>query len=203
MEQVLRHQLLDKANQLFRSVGVGLIHEEQLAAALDLSLTAFRCQFGSKAELILQVTRRNLARQRHEHNELFAHLGTPVECLLALLHHSLHEMRRSPHYDYYVLRDKYPLVWDTIQEYLQHYSLPLLTRLLQEGVIEGQFRADIDAPFIARIMLAQFGLILNEQVFPPDFTNLADVYRNIFFYYVRGICTEEGVRLATSHFVRM
>lgn len=203
MEQVVLHQLLDKANLLFRSVGVGLVHEEQLAAALDLDLAAFRYQFGSKAELISQVIRRNIERQRYEHDQLFANLGTPVECLLALLHHSLHELRRSPHYDYHVMREQYPQAWNTIQHYLQQYSFPLLTRLLQEGIVEGQFRADLDAPFIARIMLAQFSLVLDENIFPPDFTNLADVYRNIFFYYVRGLCTEEGIRLATSHFARM
>jgi hypothetical protein len=52
-------------------------------------------------------------------------------------------------------------------------------------------------------MLAQFSLVVNEQLFPPDYNNLADVYRNIFFYYVRGLCTEEGARLATTHFLRM
>lgn len=203
MEQVLLHQLLDKANALFRSVGVGIAHEEQVAVALDLSLREFRQQFGSKAELILQVCRYNMQRQQHEHTELFANLGTPVECLLALLHHSLQELRRSPHYDYHLLREQYPVVWNAIQEFLQQYSYPLLTRLLQEGIIEGQFRADLNAPFIARIMLAQFSLVVNEDLFPPDTTNLADVYRNIFFYYVRGLCTDEGVRLAISHFNRM
>ncbi|HEX8427405.1 hypothetical protein [Hymenobacter sp.] len=114
MEQVILHQLLDKANSLFRSVGVGLVHEEQIAAELDINLAAFRGLFGSKSELISQVIRRNLTRQRHEHDELFANLGTPVECLLALLHHSLHELRRSPHYDYHVMREQYPQAWNTI-----------------------------------------------------------------------------------------
>ena len=203
MEQVLLHQLLDKANLLFRAVGVGFVHEEQLAAALDLTPTEFLNQFGSKAELIAQVVRHNILRQQHEHTELFANLATPVECLLALLHHSLHELRRSPHYDYHIMREEYPRAWNAMQSYLREYSYPLLTRLLQEGISEGQFRADLDAPFIARIMLAQFSLILNEEIFPPDHTNLADVYRNIFFYYVRGLCTQEGARLAAAHFARM
>lgn len=203
MEQVLLHQLLTKANLLFRAVGVGIVHEEQLAAALDLTPVELRNQFGSKSELVAQVVRHNIARQRHEYTELFANLATPVECLLALLHHSLQEMRHAPHYDYHVMREKYPQAWDILQDHLREYSYPLLTRLLQEGIIEGQFRADLNAPFIARIILAQFNLILNEEMFPPDHTNLADVYRNIFFYYVRGLCTQEGVRLATAHFARM
>lgn len=203
MNPVVRYQLLDKANQVFRSVGVGLVHEEHLAAALDLSLPAFRSEFGCKAELIRVVTEHNLQRQRREHAELFGNLATPVERLLALLHHSQHELRRAPHHDYHVLRDKYPQAWELLQQHLVAYSRPLLTALLQDGVQAGQLRADLDAPFVAHVMLAQFSLVLDETHFPPDRANLAEVYRNIFFYYVRGLCTEEGARVAAAHLARM
>lgn len=202
MEQVVLRQLLEKANLLFQDMGVRMLHEEQLATALDLSPATFRAVFTSKAELLLQVTRHNLARQRHELEELFANLATPVECLLAMLHHSLHELRRS-HHDYHVVREQYPLVWAAMQEYLQEFGFPVLTRLIRESVQEGQLLASLDAPFIARIILAQFSLVLDEQHFPPDHTNLGDVYRNIFFPYVRGLCTEEGMRLTAPHFARM
>lgn len=203
MEEILLHQLLDRAHKLFRQVGVGLIHEEQLAAALDMELPEFREVFGSKNALLHQVTQRNLRRQRAEHDELFANLATPVECLLALLHHSLHELRNSPHHDYHVMREQYPDSWALIQEYLYDYASPLLTRLLQAGVQEGQFRAGLDAPLISHIILAQFNLLLNENFFPPDQINQAEVYRNIFFYYVRGLCTDAGARLAAQHFARL
>ena len=203
MQELILQQLLDRAYTLFRQVGVGLIHEEQLAAALDLSPAAFREQFVSKADLLLTVTRRNLDRQRHEQAELFAHLGTPVECLLALLRHSLQELRRSPHHDYHVLRERYPESWALIQDYLEHYSRPLLVHLLQEGIREGQFRADVDARAIAHIILAQFSLVLNEQFFPPDQVNLAEVYRNIFVPFVRGLCTTSGLHLAAPLLERM
>ena len=203
MEELVLHQLLERANSLFRQVGVGLIHEEQLAAALDLAPAAFRELFGSKAELLFVVTQRNLVRQRQEHEELFANLPTPAECLLALLHHSLHELRCSPHHDYHVMRARFPESWALIEEYLTRYSRPLLVRLLQEGVREGQFRADLDAHLIAHIILAQFSLVVNEQYFPPDQANLADAYRNIFAPYIRGLCTTAGLRLVGPLLDRM
>lgn len=199
MEQVLLHQLLERTNLLVRDMGIRLLHEDQLAAALDLTPSTFRTVFGSKAELLLQVTRYNLARQRHEHQELFANLATPVECLLALLRHSVQELRGS-HHEYHIVREQFPLVWETMQTYLQEYAYPLLTRLIQESIQEGQLRAALDAPFIARILLAQFSLVLNETFFPPDQTNLGEVYYHIFFPYVLGLCTEEGMRLTATHF---
>jgi hypothetical protein len=149
------------------------------------------------------VTQQNLQRQREEHVELFANLATPVECLLAWLHHSVQELRRSPHYDYHVLREQYPECWGLIQEHLYLYSYPLMTQLLQEGIREGQFRSDLDPGMIAHIMLAQMNLLLNEVYFPPDQTNQAEIYRNIFPPYVRGLCTIEGLRVVSMHFDRL
>jgi AcrR family transcriptional regulator len=203
MEKLVLHQLLDRANTLFRQVGVGLVHEEQLAAELDLSPAAFREIFGSKAALLHIVTQRNLSRQRQEHEQLLANLATPAECLLALLRHSLQELRRSPHHDYHVMRQRYPESWALIEDYLVNYSQPLLVRLLQHGIQEGQFRAELDARATAHVLLALFGLVVNEQYFPPDYFNLADVYRNVCGPYVRGLCTTAGLRLVGPLFDRM
>ncbi len=203
MEELVHHQLLDRANALFRQVGVGLIHEEQLAAALDCSMATFRAQFGSKAELLYSVTERNLRRQRQEREQLLSNLDTPAECLVGLLRHSIHELRYSPHHDYHVMRDQYPDSWQLIQDYLQDYSQPLLVRLLQEGIQQGQFRADLDPRFIAHIIRAQFSLVVNETLFPPDQVSQADTYAGIFAPYVRGLCTPAGLQVVSSLFERL
>ena len=51
-------------------------------------------------------------------------------------------------------------------------------------------------------MLKQVALMLNPQVFPPDCYNMSKVFRSIFLYYIRGICTDEGARIAAEHFAR-
>ncbi|UPL49057.1 TetR/AcrR family transcriptional regulator [Hymenobacter sublimis] len=203
MEEIVLSKLLDRALALLHEVGVGILHEEQLAAALDVSPATFRELFGSKAGLVCQAIQHNFARQRAEHEQLLANLATPVERLLALLHHSLQEMRRSPHYDYHVLREEYPEAWTLMQSYLTEYVAPLLVQLLQAGIQEGQFRAELNARLITHLLLAQFNLLVNEQFFPPDYTNLAEVYRNLFFPYVRGLCTDAGARLVRHQFARV
>ena len=51
--------------------------------------------------------------------------------------------------------------------------------------------------------MEQLNLLLNPQVFPPGRFNIAEVFRSIFLYYIRGICTDEGARIAAEHFVRL
>ncbi|MBU6119692.1 hypothetical protein [Hymenobacter siberiensis] len=52
-------------------------------------------------------------------------------------------------------------------------------------------------------MLEQLNVMLNPQVFPPDRYNMREVFRSIFLYYIRGICTDDGARIAAEHFARL
>ncbi|NVO86046.1 TetR/AcrR family transcriptional regulator [Hymenobacter terrestris] len=203
MEQLIRQKLIDRAAALFLEVGVRLPHEEQLAAALDCTPAEFREAFGSKEMLLCAVTRHNLERQRQEHTELLANLDTPAECLVGLLRYSLNELRQAPHYDYHIMRTQYPLSWQLISEHLRDYTGPLLVRLLQGGIDQGQLHANLDARLIAHIMLAQFSLVLNEELFPPDEVDVSVVYRNICGPYVRGLCTTAGLQATAIHFERL
>ena len=45
--------------------------------------------------------------------------------------------------------------------------------------------------------------MLNPHIFPPDRYNMSEVFRSIFLYYIRGICTDEGARIAAGHFARL
>ena len=51
-------------------------------------------------------------------------------------------------------------------------------------------------------LIEQLNMLLNPLVFPPDRYNMAEVFRSIFLYYIRGICTDEGSRIAAEHFAR-
>ena len=45
--------------------------------------------------------------------------------------------------------------------------------------------------------------MLNSHIFPPDRYNMSEVFRSIFLYYIRGICTDKGARIAAGHFARL
>jgi hypothetical protein len=45
-------------------------------------------------------------------------------------------------------------------------------------------------------------MVLNPVVFPPERYNLAEVFRSIYLYYIRGICTDAGARVVEAFFAR-
>ena len=88
-------------------------------------------------------------------------------------------------------------------EHLNSYSGPQLQQLLNDGIRNRLFRSDINIQLVTKILLEQLNMMLNPQVFPPDRFNMAEVFRSIFLYYIRGICTDEGARIAAEHFARL
>ena len=89
-----------------------------------------------------------------------------------------------------------------MMNHLQSYSAPQLQQLLNGGIHNQLFRSDKSIKLITKTLLEQITLMLNPRVFPPDRYNMSEVFRSIFLYYIRGICTDEGARIAAEHFAR-
>jgi AcrR family transcriptional regulator len=204
MNQTDKAHLFEQAQALFdRAGGITELSDDDLITGLGLTPATFQAAFQSKEDFLVQATHHDLERQKREHRELLAPLANPVERILALLQHGIREMQRAPQTDYTALQRDYPRVWEVLLQHLSTYSAPQIHGLLNEGILQRQFRGDINIVLVTKIILEQMQLILNTSVFPPDRYNLAEVFRSIYLYYIRGICTEEGIQLASAHFARI
>ena len=104
---------------------------------------------------------------------------------------------------YVDLQTGFPQTWNAIMEHLNTYSAPQLQQLLNDGIRSRLFCSDINIQLVTRILIERLNMMLNPQVFPPDRYNMREVFRSIFLYYIRGICTDEGARIAAGHFARL
>ncbi|AYA37931.1 TetR/AcrR family transcriptional regulator [Hymenobacter oligotrophus] len=203
MSRTLRDTLLEEAHLLFRREGIESQSQEQIINVLDVSPATFREMFADKADLVLQTMRYDIERQKREHVELFARVQNPVGQLLGLLELGIRDLREiSPSY-FADLIHHYPEVWDVGQQHLATYSYPQISGILNEGVLQKMLRGDINIGLVTKIILEQLNMVLNEQIFPPARYNTAEVFRSVYLYYIRGLCTDEGIRAAAAYFARM
>jgi AcrR family transcriptional regulator len=204
MNQADKARLFEQAQTLFaRAGGMTELSESNLLTGLGLTPAIFHENFQGTEEFLVQATRYDLERQKREHQQILAPLSSPVERILTLLRHGIGEMQRTPKTNYAILQQDYPRVWEALLLHLTTYSTPQIHGLLNEGVLKRQFRGDINIGLVTKIILEQMQLILNTAVFPPSRYDLAEVFRSIYLYYIRGICTEEGIQLAAVHFARI
>jgi AcrR family transcriptional regulator len=194
---------LEAAMPVFYRHGLNEASDAVLAKALQTSEPELTAQFPSRELLVHHTVLADMERQKREHTELYAQFPTAVERLYGLLQLGLRDLTAVPGQFYGDLQAGFPQTWDAVMDHLNSYSAPQLQQLLNDGIRSKLFRSDINIQLVTKILIEQLNLLLNPQVFPPDRYNMREVFRSIFLYYIRGICTDDGARIAAEHFARL
>ena len=188
---------------VFYQYGLNAAPDAKLAAALGTTEAGLAAQFPSRSLLVHHALLADLERQKREHTALYAQYTTAVERLYGLLQLGLRDVLKVPGQFYGDLQTGFPQTWEAMMDHLGTYSAPQLQQLLNDGIRAKMFRSDINIQLVTKIILEQLNMMLNPQIFPPDRFSMAEVFRSIFLYYIRGICTDEGARIAAEHFARL
>jgi hypothetical protein len=143
-----------------------------------------------------------MERQKRDHARLFAWYASPVERLYGLISYSIQDLLDTPA-NYYPDLMQYPQAAQAMQDYLAQHSTPQLQQLLNEGIRQGLFRSDINIQLVTIILIQQVNIVLTPGIFPAGSFQVAEIFRSIFLYYIRGLCTDQGARLAAEHFARL
>jgi AcrR family transcriptional regulator len=198
----LKETILKEALVIFKQQGLEGIDDGNLMQQLDISQATFREIFAGMDDLVIQVIAYDAEVQEAKHRELLAQSGSAVEDIMILLQDGIEELTNTNPILYSQLQERYPDAWNLAQSHLHSYSYPQISGILNKGVLEGYFRRDINIQLVTKIIMEQLLMMLNPVVFPPERYNLSEVFRSIYLYYIRGICTETGARLAEGFFSR-
>jgi len=194
---------LEAALPIFHRYGLHNASDAVLAAALHTTAPDLMAQFPSRELLVHHTILADMERQKREHKELYAQYPTAVERLYGLLQLGLRDLAAVPGQFYVDLQTGFPQTWEAVMDHLNSYSAPQLQQLLNDGIRSKLFRSDINIQLVTKVLIEQLNMLLNPQVFPPDRYNMREVFRSIFLYYIRGICTDDGARIAAEHFARL
>ena len=188
---------------VFYNHGLAGASDAALATALGTTAADLAHQFPGRELLVHHAILADLERQKREHTDMYAQYATAVERLYGLLRLGLRELAKMPATFYGELQTGYPQTWEAVLDHLNTYSAPQLQLLLNDGIRAKLFRSDINIQLVTKIILEQLNMMLNPHIFPPERFSPAEVFRSIFLYYIRGICTDEGARIAAEHFARL
>ncbi|HEX8505651.1 MAG TPA: hypothetical protein VF630_09800 [Hymenobacter sp.] len=194
---------LEAAMPVFYQHGLHQAPDALLASALNTTVPGLTAQCPTRAALVHRAILADMQRQKREHTELYAQYPTAVERLYGLLQLGLRDMAGVPGQFYIDLQTDFPQAWEAVMEHLNSYSAPQLQQLLNDGIRNRLLRSDINIQLVTKVLLEQLNLMLNPQIFPPERFNMGEVFRSIFLYYIRGICTDEGARIAANHFAKL
>jgi len=198
----LRETVLQEALTIFKKNGLENITEASMMQRVGISQATFREIFTDMDDMVVQVMAYDAELQVEEHRRLLANSTNAVDDILILLKDGIDSLKKTNPVLFTQLQQDYPKAWANSLEHLNSYSYPQIHGILNKGVLEGNFRQDVNLVLVSKIIFEQLYMMLNPMVFPPDRYNLAEVFRSIYLYYIRGICTNNGAKLAEDFFSR-
>ncbi|MHA6248532.1 TetR/AcrR family transcriptional regulator [Pontibacter sp. CAU 1760] len=198
----LLETILEESLRLFKAEGIETYPEEMLLQKLDIRKSTYQELFRSKNDLVMKVLTLHIQKLKDEQKTMLGGAANPVEEILSLLRYGIDTMHSMNPLFLNDVQQHYPEVWALVLDYLNNYSRHLNAEIINRGILQGYFRRDINLQLVTKIMLEQFYMMINPMIFPPDRYSLPEVFRSIYLYYVRGICTEVGGKMAEEYFAK-
>lgn len=199
----VKDTILEEAVALFQREGIEANSEEQIRQKLDISQATYNELFSSKESLVRQAVLFDMEQQKILQANLVKNAKSAIDEILILIQDGIQNMKETNMAYVGDLINHYPKVWELCLDHLNTHSYHQTYDILNRGVQAGEFRKDINMQLVTKIMLEMLGLLLNPVTFPPDKYNLAEVFRSIYLYYIRGICTDSGARAAENYFAKL
>lgn len=199
----IKDTILEEAIKLFQQEGIEANSEDAIRQKLDISQATYNGLFANKESLVRQAIEHDMKVQEEFQKQLLNKAESSVDEILILIQNGIKNMQETNPVYISDLIQHYPRVWEICLEYLNSQSYYQLYDILNRGVQAGDFRKDLNLQLVTKIMLEMVSLMLNPQTFPPDKFNLAEVYRSIYLYYIRGLCTDSGAKNAETYFAKL
>jgi AcrR family transcriptional regulator len=193
MEEIeIKDKILKGAEELFMRYGIRSVSMDDIARHLAVSKKTLYQHFADKDELVLMVSRSHLNRNiqqfdsiRDESRNVIEELGKISVCMKA----NMETMNPSLLFD---LQKFHPKAWSEWIAFKNHYIHDSVVRNLSKGLEEGYIRPNVNPEIMATMRIELVQLAFNNDIFPPNKFNLAEVQDQLFDHFVYGIVTDKG-----------
>lgn len=192
--------ILEEAQDIFKKNGINTYSEEEIIRILSIQNSTYQELFTGKADLLKKAVIHELYNREQVHKQKLANTGNPIEGVMYLLQDGITYLSGiNPKY-IIEMQKYYPEIWSIYIEHINSHYYYQISEILNAGIVEGYLRKDINIKLVSKIIIEQINMLFNPAVFPPDQFDLVEVYRSIFLYYLRGLCTESGGKIAEELF---
>lgn len=188
--------ILKNASELFSRYGIKSVSMDDIAQSLGMSKRTLYEIFGDKEELLVGVILYHRKFMEQLIREIGKETGNILDAILKFYGKMIkHHVCPKFHED---IR-KYPKAVKTMQEGREIFFRNSL-KVLMKGVEQGVFSEHINLGVIALLLREQLEVEVPPRMFEKYPSE--EIIRTVIFTFLRGICTEKGLRICDDFFAR-
>jgi AcrR family transcriptional regulator len=188
-KQGLRGKILETAMNAFGEKGIRAVKMDDVAVYLGISKRTLYELYDNKEQLLFEGVKVYNEQRQILIKEKTKNCGNVMEILLTVYRIKVEEFRQTNPL-FYADLVKYPKVARFLHQQNQYIHTEM-QKFIQRGVSEGFFREDVDEALTMHLFDALGEYVMMNQLYRRY--TIEDIFKNIIFVSLRGICTEKGV----------
>ena len=188
----MKEEIIETSLQQFLRHGIRKMTVQKLIAPMGISTKTVYKYFNDKEELLKHC----LVKHYSELAKDFDITGSsnPVIAIFKLWHNAMELDFGVNHIFYHDLNYYYPRLQDSILHRFFKKRFSKLGELMEKGVKQGYFRNDIVPAMIPEVTSALYSLITRTDQFKKYKLTPGVLIQNTIEAYLRGVCTEKGLK---------
>lgn len=191
-ENDIKEKITRGARDLFIKYGIRSVSMDDVARHLSMSKKTLYQYFSDKDELVLMITEHQLSHDQQKYDGMAKVSENAIDELVRIsvcLKQDFQKIHPGLLYD---LKKYHAKAWDSWMQHKQKHIHASIVRNLRQGIEEGFFRPEIHPEILATTRQELIQLTFDENIFPADKYNLAEVNLQLFEHFVYGLLTEKG-----------
>lgn len=189
----MKEQILNKANEMFLTLGFKSVTMDDIAAELAISKKTIYQHFSNKTDLVEASTL-----------VLFRKISDGIDLIRTERHNPIEEFFIIRSYLAVIIRDEslaplyqlqkfFPQIHKNLRKYQFEKMHDCMNENLERGLRDGYYRPDINVDFISRIYFSGMTGIKDGDVFPEVLYHFNNLTRQFLEYHLRAIVTDKGL----------
>ncbi|WP_445386182.1 TetR/AcrR family transcriptional regulator [Robiginitalea sp. IMCC44478] len=194
----MKDQILDKATEMFLSLGFKSVTMDDLAHEMGISKKTIYTHFSNKTDLVEHCTL-NLFNTISEGIDCICNLQkNPIEELYDIKKFVMLRLKDEKSSPQYQLQKYYPIIHKSLRKKQFEIMQDCVVSNLKRGVAQGIYRQNLNVDFVARIYFTGVSSIKDHTLFPPEAFPSAALMDDYLEYHLRGIVTPEGRKILNN-----
>lgn len=191
-EKDIKDRILRGAQELFVKYGIRSVSMDDIARHLSVSKKTLYQYFADKDEIVNLVAEFHLNQDRLQYDSLRSSAENAIDELVKISSCVKRDMQKMNPSLLFDMQKYHPRAWSAWLAHKQQHIGQSIIRNLKQGITEGYFRPEINTGILAAARLELIQLTFDDQVFPAEKYNLAEVNLQLFEHFVYGVLTEKG-----------
>lgn len=198
-EMEVKERIKQKADELFRIYGIKTITMDEIASKLGISKKTIYQAYADKDELVDEVIGEllNKNQQRCTKDRSFANDAIhEVFLAMEMVQEMFENMNPIILFD---MERNHPRAYQKFLEHKYKYLYQVIKENIERGKKEELYRQEVNTEVMAKVRLETIMLPFNQQLFPKNKFNLAELEREVIEHFLFGIASIKGYKLIEKH----